>query len=380
MTPNSKATSSVRTLEERNALLADCSILGPSGISDQPKPQPQQHGDKKFADRRQRSTYASFGDGGTTASVNGYGTIMRLNRYLGGENSPSKMFGLEFFDGGHPYFVRYRADVFQEQLLNPNSGFGLQIMGIDSLQPTIPNLEFLHDRWPQLTYSVKGFNVRVQLFCQKGTVIQHFTVTNTLDSAENLDLTLALDFLIHDLDYMNFPVEEATKEYEHGPHGHSVIVLDKTTERKNEDGTLEQVGVLVGLFRNGESEKYLFSSTQDISTRRRVKKCSLQGSETLELTAAFRLQYLKRSSVWKDFIMPISDMDVSEIVQKPVLALDRWPFPGNHDLSWHLRRNLEHILSVCSIPLEDERDHSVTPIALTCGDFGDHLVSVSGSL
>lgn len=306
------------------------------------------------------------------------------------------MFGLEHSGGIHPYHVTLRPELFQSSLPFSNSGFGLQIMDRDALILGVPKLEFFNNRWPQIKYSSDGFDVRVRLFCQKGTVIQNFTVTNTLTSAAVLKLILAVDFKMHDLDYMDLHM--TSTEYEHGPHGHSVLVLEKTPKSESEDGTSEQMGVLVGLFRNGESEKLLL----DLSARpaAKIMQYSLQGNETLELTAAFRLQYLKRSSVWKDFILPISDVDVSKIIQEPEIALDRWPFLRDEISGWHLRRNLEHILSVCSIPLnrdvlerqkpddrvvcntptKGDKDHRVTPIALTCGDFGDHRVSVLGSL
>lgn len=444
----------MRTLEDRNALSADSSDLGPARVSDELKPEPQQHGHGAFlkpelqqhshevfddalpesAHRRQH-TYASFGDSGTTATVNGYGTIMRLSKYLGGENNCSKMCGLEFPEGRSPFQVTWRAETFYDLLPSPCRGYGLQIVGIDKMQPGALKLEFLNDRWPQITYLVKGFRVRVRLFCKNGTVIQQFTVTNTLPSPTKLQFILAVDFLMHNLNYMHWE-DSIDRNYELGPHGHGVVVLGRRTEEengdgtkeKNKDGTDEQVGVIVGLFRNGESEqlekpeKLLVS---DIKDRTAVtKEYSFKKAETLELTAAFRLQDLKRSSGWKDFIVPISDVDVSKIIQKPVP--NRWPFPHDDVLSWHLRRNLEHILSVCSIPIkrdvserrpfcdkithnapiEQDKDHlpsqiiltrqdfdadpgysvslederEVTPIALTCGDFGDHRVSVSGSL
>lgn len=327
---------------------------------------------------------------------------MRLSRYLGGENNPSKMFGLEFPEGAEPYYVRWRAELFQSELPIANSGFGLQIMDIDGLQRGVPKLEFLNDRWPQVTYSVKGFSVRVRLFCQKDTVIQQFTVTNKLTSAADLQFIISVDFLMHHLNYMD-PENDIKLACEPGPHGYGVIVVGSKTEEENEDRISEQVGVLVGLFRNGQSEQLSLKDAEDSSNQRLEVKYSVKESDTLELTAAFRLQFLKRDSVWKDFVLPISDVDVSELVQSPALASDRWSFLHDHVLSRHFRRNLEHILSVCSIPLkvgvlerrqfgenfeynasiernEDEKAHRVTPIALTCGDFGDHVVSVPGSL
>lgn len=328
---------------------------------------------------------------------------MRLSQYLGGENNPSQMFGLEFPRGAGPYLVSWRAELFQDELPIPNGGFGLQIRDIDGLQREVPKLEFLNDRWPQVTYSVKGFNVRVRLFCQKDTVIQQFTVTNNMTSAADLQFVISVDFLMHHLNYMDSK-NDIKLAYERGPHGYGVIVVGSKTDEENPDRISEQIGVLVGLFRNGESEQLSLKDAEETSNQRAVEvKYHVQESETLELTAAFRLQFLKRDSVWKDFVLPISDVDVSELVQSPALALDRWPFLHDDVLSRHFRRNLEHILSVCSIPLkvgvlerrqcgdifehnasiepnEDEKAHRVTPIALTCGDFGDHVVSVPGSL
>lgn len=209
---------------------------------------------------------------------------MRLSKYVGGENNPSKMIGLEFSQGYIPWQVEQRAEKFQHKLPSPFSGFGLQI-DMDSLQSEVPKLEFLNDRWPQLTYSVKGFNVRVRLFCQRGTVIQQFTVTNTLASATDLPIILAAGFLMHDLNYMDWP-SETDVEYEQGPHGHGVIALGRSTETENEDGMSEQVGALVSLFRNGESQKLLLSDVEEDQKVVKVVKVkySLQESETLELT------------------------------------------------------------------------------------------------
>lgn len=160
--------------------------------------------------------------------------------------------------------------MFEKELLFPSSGFGLQIVDVEKLQPGFPKLEFLNDRWPQITYSVKGYNVTVRLFCQKGTVIQQFTVTKTLASTADLHLTLDVGFLMHDLDYMNEVNYELT--YEHGPHDYGVIVFGRKNEEKTEAGTSEQVGVLVGLFRNGESEKLSLSDNRHRSERIAVER------------------------------------------------------------------------------------------------------------
>ncbi|KAL9105665.1 MAG: hypothetical protein Q9227_009214 [Pyrenula ochraceoflavens] len=380
-----------------------------SSTSDKPKNLLGQHGYSagktalpKPTDTGQRSSYASFGDKGTTATVNAYGEIMRLSRYVGGNKSPSKICGLEFGGGQKPYFITYRAQRLQEELSLPHSGFGLRIANEESLETASPALEFVNDRWPRITYSTQNFKVEVRLFCRDGTILQQYIATNILDTAADLQFELWIDFLMHDMDYMNDDLEDALWEFmnktknienrfELGPHDHSIVVFEKSINKDNNNGNQEQLGVVMGLSRNDETQNLAVSRDTLSHQRYMPIKYNIMASETMEITAAFKLRYLKRKSSWKDFILPTSCITMESMLQNPAADLHAWPFPNDPALSWRLRRNLEHILSVCSIPLKQEVDaRSDTtleteegfedcPIALTCGDFGDHRVSVSGS-
>lgn len=53
--------------------------------------------------------------------------------------------------------------------------------------------------------------------------------------------------------------------------------------------------------------------------------------------------------------------------------------PSDH-IEYLIWRNLEHILSVCSVPVGPKRDGEIQPIALTCGDLSMHRVCTSASL
>lgn len=53
--------------------------------------------------------------------------------------------------------------------------------------------------------------------------------------------------------------------------------------------------------------------------------------------------------------------------------------PANH-IEYIAHRNLEHILSVCSIPLEPVGPNRAVPVALTCGDMSFHRITASSSL
>lgn len=316
---------------------------------------------------------------------------MRLSRYLGGAKNPSKIFGLEFADGEEPYYITYRAECLQNKLGSLRSGFGLRFAVEEDLQLTDPTLRFLNDRWPQITYFVQKFNFKVQLFCQNGIIIQQYFVTNTTRATAKLQAYHSVVFRMQSLDYMN-ENSPFHMDYEIGPHDYSVVMLGRGSNEGEQDASQDALGVVMMLYKNGKAQKIVPPA---VGERRRMKMAfSLRASETLEITSAFKICYLKRRSLWKDFVLPISDVDVSKIYQNPTLAAEKWPFPQDGALSWRFRRSLEHILSVCSIPLErassadqstntpvQTKNHShIAPIALTCGDFGDHRVSVPGSL
>ncbi|KAF2108501.1 hypothetical protein BDV96DRAFT_692587 [Lophiotrema nucula] len=54
-----------------------------------------------------RETYSSFGDQGTTASVNAYGEILQFSTYIGA--GKSGMFSVDHGIMDEPYFVKPRA-------------------------------------------------------------------------------------------------------------------------------------------------------------------------------------------------------------------------------------------------------------------------------
>ncbi|KAL9629463.1 MAG: hypothetical protein Q9164_006870, partial [Protoblastenia rupestris] len=177
------------------------------------------------------------------------------------------------------------------------------------------------------------------------------------------------------------------KTYRRGPYGYGAVIVG-TPEVKVEDvGSTdfnitrvkdqEHIGAVLGVFKDGDS---LILPTPDNDCLPVLRHFPLKGTETLQLTAAYRLQDINFSRSWRDFILPSTDVDVNELTKDIHERLPEWPILENDVLmNWHLRRNLEHILSVCCMPLEKGINNPVKPVALTCGDFGDHRVSVPGS-
>jgi hypothetical protein len=89
-------------------------------------------------------TYASFGDNGTTVSVNAHGHIMQMSQYLS--------FGCSGFlcvDSQYcrPWYVLDRTEEILESSKDPNRGLRLDILDWSGVQ----NLSsgFMYDRWPR---------------------------------------------------------------------------------------------------------------------------------------------------------------------------------------------------------------------------------------
>lgn len=104
----------------------------------------------------------------------------------------------------------------------------------------------------------------------------------------------------------------------------------------------------------------------------------------LEITLAYTFSLFSLSDEWSTLRSPISEQCLSKakaMVEKlddafRIVKLDQDPH-----LNFLLWRNVEHILSVCSIPTGDQPSSEEFPrIALTCGDIANHRVTTKASL
>ncbi|OAL43441.1 hypothetical protein IQ07DRAFT_292340 [Pyrenochaeta sp. DS3sAY3a] len=94
-------------------------------------------------------SYASFGDNGTTVSVNTYGHIMQISRYFG--YGSSGFFCADLCSHWAPYYVQRRMDQILEASKLPNKGFRIDFVDwTDDLSE--PSMGFMYDRWPRFIY------------------------------------------------------------------------------------------------------------------------------------------------------------------------------------------------------------------------------------
>jgi hypothetical protein len=185
-------------------------------------------------------------------------------------------------------------------------------------------------------------------------------VTNTLNTNEPLHLELNTDFSLQDLDYQKkrekLPIRQAS-----GPHGFGVVTLEEGSDCPVDQ---EQICVLLGLFKDGKPQKTIFNEDEKDPHNKPSSlsfKHEFEGPNVVEFTVAIRIQMCSTSAQWKSFIIPPDDLIFDSQFDK---AEDQNASLSNDTvLSWHLRRNLEHILSVCSIPVGS----NISKIQITSG-------------
>lgn len=104
-----------------------------------------------------RDGYASFGDGGTTATVNAYGEIMQLSRFS--EATRSGFFCVDLSKVSEPYFVVERMQDLTDLSKRHGGGIGLHFDNAKEwhFDTKKPSLEFIHDVWPRYTFEIGIF-------------------------------------------------------------------------------------------------------------------------------------------------------------------------------------------------------------------------------
>ncbi|KAJ4172351.1 hypothetical protein NW754_002545 [Fusarium falciforme] len=105
----------------------------------------------------------------------------------------------------------------------------------------------------------------------------------------------------------------------------------------------------------------------------------LRTDKSLKVTFAYNLDFLPNRNSRAYSTMKAANIETASqrINDDP---FEEHSFVNDPDVNQALRRNLAHILSVCSIPVISEDDESKEPaFALTCGDVDGHRVATAAS-
>ncbi|KAJ5902174.1 hypothetical protein N7495_002702 [Penicillium taxi] len=285
---------------------------------------------------KRHAPYVSFGDQGTTASAGIYGSLLRICRPMKSSRLHSGMISLGLPDNPQAWYVYWRTSRFLESAQTLNAGFGLRVLNLLSSEP--PTVNFLADRWPVISYkSVDNFTINVKLWCHDNVIVQHMEITGRSISTDPLKLEFNPNFSMQDLDFLE-KREDLQMQCLRGPHGYGIIDIE---DAAGFDMTQERICVLVGLFKDGNAQE--LEGNKPILIEHDFNK-----QFKVEVTAAFKLQMITLKEDWKRCLISSDDL---KFVPPEAPALETSSF-SDPDLGWYLRRNLEHILSVCSIPFQ----------------------------
>jgi hypothetical protein len=426
--------------------------------------------------------YASFGDDGTTVTVNRYGNIMQISRFLEFGSSGFLCVDPQY---DNPYWIQDRMNQLIDSLKDREEGLRLDLVDWSEFED-LPSLGFMYDRWPRYIFKSRvakeqtkrstdhskskarsdkstqtpsmtdtaasqksnekivmssAFPLSIQYFCSEGIVIQKYFlyVGEGGINSEKVkwgNLLLAPDVCIRSLDFVedhnfNDPSQELKSSvvsdhyliFRHGSEDYvddtskpvherdfqagaalviSALINDKPAKIDKShcinleltEGQLEiSVVYKLVILEQGTIEALKCSeedqSANKTETTQEEGDAETNGSSTghvedpsPEDEAAPRAteNALKRDT-WaftegRQITYAKQTMETIFCAKNPFRKIF---FAQDNRLDFAFRRNLEHILSVCSIPT-DAGPQKNPCIAITCGDIAGHRVDSRASL
>ncbi|KAF2995400.1 hypothetical protein E8E13_004654 [Curvularia kusanoi] len=466
-------------------------------------------------DRNKESahTYASFGEDGMTASINAFGHIMQISRYLGFGSSGFLCVDSKYW---RPYWVEHRMDAILESSTDAERGFGLDF--IDWSSYPMLSSGFMYDRWPRYVIErpeppvlrtapkspsteegtpsgndgndplpiSSGFSLSIQYYCSGDTVVQKYQILvgnsgiphdkinwgkvslscpanirslNFVDDLEwdeddaaiRICATSDSSFMmVHSIPPEHF-LEEERNQHSGTEHSVGQAQRKKGTEGKrplaaaliispfiNDQPAAIDDEQCINLERfEGEAQlsitvaytiKLLYSECQglfgikpDFDYLQRaasepainLSKDNLKNPIASSTTTALSWRFTALDSInildEDAFLVSPKEIAAKEIAAKEKRVAEQWIaeitarmqgmntvfceeasfrricFSSDIGFDYAFRRNLEHILSVCSIPIEMKHHHiplslQGSAIAITCGDIAGHRIGPRASL
>lgn len=373
-------------------------------------------------DGRNRESFFSFGDKGLTASVSSSGRLLRITQHFPGQRTG---FCVDPKETPEPYFTTWRMNWFLLQAAFEHfGGIGPSLKSLCPDTIAAPAHKIINGRWPTFSRSSAEVKLEVGYVASAGTIYQkfdffymdgHIKDKKLFEDEVLTALSLESDFLIRDLDFVKrhneFNVASA-RDIVHGNLHNTdldntaknhITRKHKSRDRElilhvhvlSKDSSIEffKTSNSTGAGEHGKSAEYSESNSLGEPSksanpdhepsygirRRRENSGTLledhpQGS-ALKFVLAYTLGQAPapRSSLptWETFCN-------ADGLLKP--REDKVDLSNNPSLDFFLKRNLEYILSVCSIPVLQTVNDDDPAIALTCGDVECHRITTAASL
>jgi hypothetical protein len=361
--------------------------------------------------------YVSFGDNGTTASLNAFGDIIQISQAHG--SSRSGFFCVDQPEVPEPFSVQLRAEkIMNAREIDGEGVYAYTYTQDEDLHETLGmRHEFIHDRWPLFTTEYSHITYKVLHVAFQGTIFQQYvwsTKSSPINYSSGLDISVSANLRIRDLDFVdssyNFNKEDFRQHCEHCEycqdhegleHGEDCEGCkhcnrcERYSHRISEDGygfilehkglfrsekgeeKLESICLAISIFVNGVRQKLeLKGSNGDPIIVINSQKFSVVQGHSLQVTVGYKV--LSQDKDWNGIKHPITEDNLCAMHKMlGDTSFTRLEISRDAHIDFIMRRNMEHILSVCSIPMP----HSFKKgKALTCGDMSGHRIVTSASL
>lgn len=343
-----------------------------------------------------RTCTYSFGDDGVTATTSPSGRLLRISRHFRGEK-----FGycVDHWSIPDPYQVVDRITSFLSAANDPDHNIGFYPDQDGWASDAKVSADFTDDRWPVFDIQGEDGTCKIQYSISDGAVYQTFEFKNGRPP-----MVFMPSLLIRRLDFSGLPeFSDASKCVDE----YKTQLLDggkciKRSHKLAQDGH-KHVALFVYAYSDNISLTFEEPvKSKDLATKKysgigeqgKKVKGEVNGKDDDAEVTCYKISDVKEMStptkVTFIYVLSLESGGLESLKPLKFIATPEFDKTGaskirklteNPELNIALRRNLEYILSVCSIPVyPDAEDDKEFAVALTCGDVDSHRVAAAASL
>lgn len=252
---------------------------------------------------------------------------------------------------------------------------------------SIPKMGFLRDRWPRFTTVTHAFDVNIEYRIYQDTLYQVYTYKKKNPETQGIptlpQLTINVKPLFQHLDFSKKPDridQNLTRGYVRERNKEENVLRIRAEANGNGNAIAQTAACLcLSLFINGCAQKLSGDDNTTEYTIDPPDPSKLQVNGKIQIALAYTLGQLSSEPHEINDINPKSFTDSWRASEESEVNFKAPSFMGDARLNFSLRRNLEHILSVCSVPVA-ETSQMIPLVVLTCGDVSGHRISTAASL
>jgi hypothetical protein len=326
-----------------------------------------------------------FGYDGCGANITPFGEIIQLTKYIPDKECYTEncYYIAETLTTLRAEWTTKRQKKIEQCCQTPLTGLGLRLK--NKIAPQSPRLEWVHDRWPRITYKDGNTQVQIKFLVSQGTVYQQYTIYNEDDKSfdVNFDLNCGVRILGDPVYYADM-TEEVHLFLESS--GNSASLMTESVPKKIE--STEAIRVLITVYKDGEPFELsaLEDQLKDGTTLTIINLPDIKVAPTkkIKFTVTYSIQALEPNEVQTK--PPY--IDINAVLQnEPVgiwhRASESSPIDANDQDKTTLiyRRTLEYILSTCQIPVySDPANSSDYTVAMIDGEMFLPSIETVGTL